>query len=68
MFPNIDRFLSHIYKIVLKSTINTHLNNKSEQNWPKIEKKKTFCMVLKQLLLKFLKEWYSYIFYIVNEH
>lgn len=39
VFPNVDRFLSHIYKIVLKSTMNTHLNNKSEQNWPKIEKK-----------------------------
>lgn len=66
MFPNVDRFLSQISKILLKSTTNTHLDNKTEQNWPKIEK--TFCVILKQSLLTFLKEWYSYAFYIVNEH
>ena len=38
MFPNVDRFLSQISKILLKSTTNTHLDNKTEQNWPKIEK------------------------------
>ena len=38
MFPNVDRFLSHISKILLKSTTNTHLDNKTEKNWPKIEK------------------------------
>lgn len=63
MFPNVDRFLSHIYKIVLKSTINTHLNNKSEQNWPKIAKK-TFLYGPKTIITKIFKRMlFIYILY-----
>ena len=63
MFPNVDRFLSHIYKIVIKSTINTNLNNKSEQNWPKIAKK-TFLYGPKTIITKIFKRMiFIYILY-----